>query len=436
MNKMNIKILLKIFVFLILALSCSDTNDDQIEPVVYSDSIDFYDENNMSDDFVFVVENSSTNSYLINKQGFKVWEWNFDTNSGNDLEILPNGDLVGIFKSTDPFIDFGGWGGIVKILNKNNATLWEYEFSDENTISHHDVEMLPNGNILVMIWERIANEVAVGNGVDVQTDIFTEKIVEINPSNNEIIWEWRSWDHIIQDKYESLPNYGNLNANPGKININYTVDNPPGGNFFEGGDIMHANGLDYDPINDIIFLSVNYFDEIWVIDHSTTIQESQSDTGGNYNKGGDLIYRFGNPNTYDSLGEKLFDKNHFPNLLEDGVEGEGNVLVYVNGNSSGQSIVYELELPNQLNLNSNSNNEPTIRWSYTNDELFATKLSGAVRLSNGNTLITESDYGLWEITPDGEIAWKYNKGEAANIWRAYHYSVNGQVSESLGLIQD
>ena len=301
MNKMNIKILLKIHVFLILALSCSDTTDDQIEPVVYSDSIDFYDENNMSDDFVFVVENSSTNSYLINKQGFKLWEWNFDINSGNDLEILPNGDLVGIFKSTDPFIDFGGWGGIAKILDKNNNTLWEYEISDENTISHHDVEMLPNGNILIMIWERITNEVAVGNGVDVETDIFTEKIVEINPSNNEIIWEWRSWDHIIQDKFESLPNYGNLNANPGKININYTVDNPPGGNFFEGGDIMHANGLDYDPINDIIFLSVNYFDEIWVIDHSTTIQESQSDTGGNYNKGGDLIYTFANPNTYNSF---------------------------------------------------------------------------------------------------------------------------------------
>ena len=109
MNKMNIKILLKIHVFLTLALSCSETTDDQIEPVVYSDSIDFYDENNMSDDFVFVVENSSTNSYLINKQGFKLWEWNFDINSGNDLEILPNGDLVGIFKSTDPFIDFGGW---------------------------------------------------------------------------------------------------------------------------------------------------------------------------------------------------------------------------------------------------------------------------------------------------------------------------------------
>ena len=128
--------------------------------------------------------------------------------------------------------------------------------------------------------------------------------------------------------------------NPNKIDINYSIDNPPGGSFFINGDIMHANGLDYDPINDVIYLSVNYYDEIWVIDHSTTTAEAQSDNGGYYNHGGDLIYRFGNPNTYNSLGDKIFDKNHFPNLLEDGVPGEGNVLVYVNGNSTEQSIIY------------------------------------------------------------------------------------------------
>ena len=48
-----------------------------------------------------------------------------------------------------------------------------------------------------------------------------------------------------------------------------------------------------------------------MIDHSTTTSEAQSDTGGNYNKGGDLIYRFGNPNTYNSLGDKIFDKIQF-----------------------------------------------------------------------------------------------------------------------------
>ena len=169
----------------------------------------------------------------------------------------------------------------------------------------------------MMIWERINNETAVNNGVDFETDIFTEKIIEVNPSSNEIVWEWRSWDHIIQDKFESLSNYGDVNLNPGKININYSIDNPPGGNFFINGDIMHANGLDYDTQNDVIYLSVNYYDEIWVIDHSTSLTESQGTSGGNYNKGGDLIYRFGNPNTYDSLGNKTVSYTHLtlPTIL-------------------------------------------------------------------------------------------------------------------------
>ena len=114
-----------------------------------------------------------------------------------------------------------------------------------------------------------------------------------------------------------------------------------------------------------------------------------------------MIYRFGNPNTYNSLGNKIFDKNHFPNLLEDGVPGEGNVLVYVNGNSTEQSVIYELAMPSNFGLESNFNNEPNIVWSYLNDEIHSDKLCGAIRLPNGNTVITESDYGLWEVTENG-----------------------------------
>ena len=133
----------------------------------------------------------------------------------------------------------------------------------------------------------------------------------------------------------------------------------------------------------------------------------------------------------------IFDKNHFPNLLEDGVPGEGNVLVYVNGNSTEQSVIYELAMPSNFALESNFNNEPNIVWSYLNDEIHSDKLCGAIRLPNGNTVITESDYGLWEVTENGEIAWKYLKDETANfIWRSYHYSRDGAVSQSLGLNQD
>jgi hypothetical protein len=52
-----------------------------------------------------------------------------------------------------------------------------------------------------------------------------------------------------------------------------------------------------------------------------------------------------------------------------------------------------------------------IVWSYTGDAehpLYSNLRSDQERLSNGNTLITESDGGrLLEVTRDGEIVWEY-----------------------------
>ena len=50
---------------------------------------------------------------------------------------------------------------------------------------------------------------------------------------------------------------------------------------------------------------------------------------------------------------------------------------------------------------------------------FFGKISGAYRLPNGNTLICEGDFGYWEVTPNGEVVWKY-QGQY-NFWRGYVY---------------
>ena len=434
---MNIKFSL---MFLLVTFSSCNSKDLDDEPQednsapVLTENIEVYNADYISNDLILAVENSSTTSYLLDKEGNKYYTWNFESTTGNDIELLPNGSIIGLFKDPNTSIEFGGYGGTAKIIDNSNNTVWEYTISTNNSIAHHDVEFLPNGNVLMILWERVSNTIAVNNGVDFNNDIFIEKIIEIDTSSNNIVWEWSSWDHIIQDKFEDLSNYGNVNENPSKININYSIENPPGGNFFINGDIMHANGFDYDANKDVIYLSVNYYDEVWVIDHSTSTLEAQTSSGGNYNKGGDLIYRFGNPNTYNSIGDKLFDKNHFPNLLENGVIGEGNILIYVNGNTNEQSIVYELEMPIDFNLLANSNNEPNVVWSFTDENLFANKLSGAIRLSNGNTLITESDYGFWEVTNDGEIVWKYKKDNETNFfWRSYHYDINSEAILNLNL---
>ena len=51
-------------------------------------------------------------------------------------------------------------------------------------------------------------------------------------------------------------------------------------------------------------------------------------------------------------------------------------------------------------------------WSYQADEedvFFSQSCGAAQRLPNGNTLVTESDYGrAFELTPEKEIVWEYH----------------------------
>ena len=59
-----------------------------------------------------------------------------------------------------------------------------------------------------------------------------------------------------------------------------------------------VNSVDYNEAFDQIILSSHNFNEIWVIDHSTTTAQAASHSGGNSGMGGDLLYRWGNPRAY------------------------------------------------------------------------------------------------------------------------------------------
>lgn len=413
-----------IIAFLFISLTFSCNKDSEITPpeVILTDNVLVYNSEKIHDHISLLVKSGSTTSLLVDKSGNTVYEWNFDTKLGNDFELLPDGKSIGMFKRSEPVVSFGGYGGIVKIFDETGTETWSYDYVNGNDIGHHDVEMLPNGNVIFLVWEEIDATEAQAAGVNFSSNVYTEKLIEVNPNTNEVEWEWRSWDHIVQEYDSNALNYNSVANNPQRININYYI-NP-------NGDFMHANGIDYDTDKDILYISVNYFSEIWAIDHSTTISEASGSSGGNYNKGGDLLYRFGNPSTYNNiLGTRTFYNNHFPNLLENGVPGAGNILVYGNSGPDGlaQSTVYEMKLPEPLSLLPNTNNEPTTVWSFTDEELYFGKISGADRLANGNTLICEGDFGMWEVTPNGEIVWKYES--EGSSWRAYGYELGSPALE-------
>ena len=387
-----------------------------------------HDIENVYNNLVLICPNGGQTPYLVDKGGNIKHSWSLDTFLGNDFELLPNGKTLGIFKTTNPILGFGGYGGVINLFDQNNILEWTYEVSNENEIAHHDVELLKNGNIMIMLWEKIEVDTHQNFGVDFDQPIYIEKLIEVNPETNEIVWQWRSWDHIIQEHDINASAFGSVIQNPHKIDINYNLQ--------DNGDFMHANGIDLDETNDLIYMSVNFFSEIWVIDHSTSTEQAATSSGGNYNKGGDLIYRFGNPLTYgDTQEQRIFYRNHFPNLLENGVPGEGNILVYSNygENNSEQSHIYELQLPDVLALEPENVVSPEIVWSFTDENLFHSKISGADRLQNGNTLICEGDFGVWEVTPDKEVVWKYSNQNFPRYWRCYGYSFGDSALEFIEL---
>lgn len=373
-----------------------------------SDEIEVYNFTNTPQESIFAIENGGEMAHIINKAGRKLKTFIFNKRLGNDIELMPDGTFLGIFKPEDELeFSFGGYGGILSKLDTDANPIWEYKIANSNELAHHDLVQLPNKNILTLVWERISKEDAQENGVDINHDIFTEKIVEINPITDTVVWEWRSWNHIVQERFPEKLNYGDISQTPNKININHNLQ--------ENGDLMHANAIMYDSINDLIFVSVNYFSEVWVIDHSLTNEETAKSTGGRFNVGGDLVYRFGNPSVYEGIEDRLFFNNHH---ITFSTPDNKNILIFNNGSNISQSTVFELKLPDELILEPGLNNQPIIYWEFTHNDLYFPRISGAIRLSNGNTLICEGDYGFWEVTPEKDIVWKYN-GQGQTFWRAY-----------------
>jgi hypothetical protein len=247
--------------------------------------------------------------------------------------------------------------------------------------------------------------------------LLPDYVIEVEPtgsSGGNIVWEWHVWDHLIQDYDPSKENYGVVADHPELIDVHGS-----------GGNIRpfwnHMNSIDYNEEFDQIILSVRGNDEIWIIDHSTTTEEAAGHTGGNSGKGGDLLYRWGNPQTYDignANDQKLFEQ-HDAQWIETDCPGEGNILIFNNGNNrpgGSYSSVDEIVPP----VDSNGNYDYTPGspyapedpiWVYTAEnptDLFSEAISGAQRLPNGNTLIDDGVHGtIFEVTPEKEIVWLY-----------------------------
>ncbi len=358
-------------------------------------------------------------TYLIDNNGELVQSWSSEYRPGLSVYILENGDLLRTRIIQGQLFQTGGHGGGVEIIDWDGNLVWEFDYFSDQYWQHHDIESLPNGNVLLIAWEHKADATAIANGRNPNMlagsqqpfGFWPDHIIEVNPESNSIAWEWHVWDHLIQDYDSSKVNYGVVSDHPELVNLNY----PSGPN--TNGDWLHINAVDYNAELDQIILSVHHFGEIWIIDHSTTTIEAASHTGGNSGKGGDLLYRWGNPQAYigGNSNERIFFGQHDARWIEDGSQ----IMVFNNGSgrpggsySSIDVITQPIGEDNLYVLDSNGIYEPdTLSWQYTATplgDLFAANISGAHRLENGNTLICDGPRGhYFEVDSAGSLVWDY-----------------------------
>ncbi len=380
----------------------------------------------------------SRTTYLVDTDESIVHSWQSSYRPGNSAYLLSDGTLLrtGTASTSTRFSGTGGIGGVVEKLDWNSNVTWQFDYATDDACLHHDVEELSNGNILMIAWEYKTGVEAEAAGRNPSLlgdgELWPDKIIEVDPTTDNIVWEWHAWDHLVQDYDETKPNYGTVASHPELIDLNYSGNRG-------SADWHHMNSVDYNEALDQIIVSVHGFDELWIIDHSTTTAEAASHSGGTYGKGGDILYRWGNPAAYGASGDQEFFGQHDAQWIPAGTPGEGNLLVYNNGQgrpggnySTVEEIAPDINPDGSYNITPGQAFGPSSQyWVYaapTPTDFYGQNISGTQRLPNGNTLICEGPDGyIFEVTSEGDVVWTYQNTDGRAVFRVYkyHYGYSG-----------
>lgn len=317
--------------------------------------------------------------YLIDLDGEVVHTWQMPYPPGQYGYLTERGTYFYNGKTPENstrYISNKPWkGGAVLEADWNGRVLWEVRHPEH----HHDGIRLRNGNVLLICLAPLPRDLIprIKGGLpntEHHGAMYGDYLAEMT-TGGQVVWEWRTWEHL----------------DPETDRITALQDSREAW--------THANGLAEFPNGDIA-LSFRHISTVIIIDRKT----------------GEIIWKLGAP---------PLSGQHAPTPLSN-----GNLLLFDNGphrldQSMPFSRIIEVELATKR-----------IVWKYQERreyEFFSPRMSNAQRLSNGNTLICEADFGrLFEVTAEGELVWEYvnpyfNEGPNGlnnRVFRAYRYSAD------------
>ncbi len=350
---------------------------------------------------------NGTTAQLIDTANATVKTWTgLTTGTGYSAYLEPGGTLVRSVKVNNTTFNGGGACGGIQKHSYSGTLLWNYTHSSSTYYTHHDHCVMPNGNVLLISYEsKTQAELTAAGGTVTLASIWPEKIIEVQPTGattGNIVWEWHVWDHLVQNVNSTKSNYQTSVVNhPELLNINYNTQK----------DWMHMNGIDYNPILDQIVVSSHNLNEWYVIDHSTTTAQAASHSGGNSGKGGDFLFRWGNPAVYQATGTKILNVTHdahwVPEYPETTYANTGRLVGFNNqGVSSTQSSIDQIVPPlvgnYSYSITTGSAFTPSTYTQRNSGFGYSSNMGNSEQYPNGNQLVCVATSGkVYELNPAG-----------------------------------
>jgi hypothetical protein len=398
MKRMGRGIRVYLGLFILLLISFVFVQFVSAVPSVFKKGLTIYNPEKSYVGFTIYCKPSLNKIIVLDMEGREFHEWTtpdpYLTFCGLG-KPLDNGNILAFVKARD-------MSKSLIQMDWDSNIMWQYS-SKEIQNFHHDFHRISNKNTLIL------GSVYKNAPYIIPGQIKDDIIIEVDEESN-IIWQWSTVDHFDQ-----------LGFSEQSRNLIYQKDQ---------ADVFHTNSIQSLPhtsISDMdsrfmegnILVSQRNTNTIFVIDRRT----------------GNVVWT-----RSKSIGQ------HHARMIPNGLDVAGNIILFDNGGPAGYptqarlfSLVAEINplhpAPAVWEYNGNMNNNSILR------SFCSPFMGSAQRLPNGNTLITESEWGrIFEVTKEGETVWEYvnpyfSKGEESSnkVYRAYRVAPtwpNGPVGPS------
>lgn len=365
------------------------------------------------DGFALYGTSGSTTARLINANQQIAYTWSCPTSYSYAMEMKPNGNIVRSAVYSGNQITTAAVGGRIQELNPQGGVVWDFIYSTADYVTHHDIALMPNGNVLLLAYVRHTLSQLQALGYDGTAVKYPGRIIEVqqNGSGGQVVWQWEMKDRFIQDVDPTKPNFMPIAEHPERMDINVAVSGSggPGG----GIDWFHENGVDYNEELDQIAFSARYLSEIFIIDHSITTAEAAGHTGGNGGHGGDFLFRWGKPANYGITGpQTIAAAVHDVKWVQGGAMD--GWISFFNNSGSGQNSTVDAIHPTMSGYNYPWT--PGTAWgpvSYAFRHLCLANASGQSAgqiMPDGNVFCAVSGEYMYEVNSSNQVVWQYNAG--------------------------